>query len=69
ASPYSMRVMTSKAVILNLIQNLRECLWLGFAGSKILDRYCVSSSMTPFGVRLTASKDGKGRHSELDSES
>ncbi|WP_206748136.1 hypothetical protein, partial [Vibrio breoganii] len=38
--------LSLKAVILNLIQDLGECLWLAFADSKILDKYFVFSSMT-----------------------
>ncbi|MFA0634638.1 hypothetical protein AB4549_18215, partial [Vibrio breoganii] len=41
--------LSLKGVILNLIQDLGECLWLAFADSKILDKYSVFSSMT---VRL-----------------
>ncbi|WP_157937431.1 hypothetical protein, partial [Vibrio breoganii] len=44
--------LSSKGVILNLIQDLGECLWQVFADSKILDKYCVFSSMT---VRLIPS--------------
>ncbi|WP_157936698.1 hypothetical protein [Vibrio breoganii] len=39
-------MVSSKGVILNLIQDLRECPGLAFADSKILDKYCVFSSMT-----------------------
>ncbi|MEZ9848704.1 hypothetical protein AB4367_18260, partial [Vibrio breoganii] len=41
--------LSSKAVILNLIQDLGECPWLACADSKILDKHFVFSSMT---VRL-----------------
>ncbi|MFA0165136.1 hypothetical protein AB4542_02455, partial [Vibrio breoganii] len=59
--------LSSKAVILNLIQDLGEWLWLAFADSKILDKYFVFSSMT---VRLrTTGGWFESRHPELDSGS
>ncbi|WP_198590672.1 hypothetical protein, partial [Vibrio breoganii] len=46
-TPFVVRVMVSKAVILNLIQNLRECPWSGSVGSKILDRYWIDTEYLP----------------------
>ncbi|MEZ9928903.1 hypothetical protein [Vibrio breoganii] len=39
-------MVSSKGVILNLIQDLGECSWQVSVDSKILDKYCVFSSMT-----------------------
>ncbi|MEZ9669387.1 hypothetical protein AB4262_15985 [Vibrio breoganii] len=60
-------MVSLKGVILNLIQDLRECPRLVFTDSKILDKYPVFSSMT---VCLgLAGGWFESRHPELDSGS
>ncbi|WP_133152048.1 hypothetical protein [Vibrio breoganii] len=60
-------MVSSKAVILNLIQDLGECSWQVSVDSKILDKYFVFSSMT---VCLgLAGGWFESRHPELDSGS
>ncbi|MEZ9919317.1 hypothetical protein AB4342_04070, partial [Vibrio breoganii] len=58
------RVQSPRPVIPALSWNLRWCR-ADYVCSKIL----AFASMTLIVARITASKDGKGCHSELDSES